>query len=312
MNEQKDIVKELVSIANKLDGMELYALADKADLILKQAMPPEEVSKVEREQFGKPHPTRSHPYISETDMDDLVETHISKLKKNKNYKMELDPDLVALTPGMMLAVINGPKVQEWFEFISNYDIPDRYKYIILVPCAASKPWGKDSCSGHYYPAYNNIKEEYRDEAFWITISEPLGIVPETHWDNFPAYDAPGIFRDPTMQVGGMHKKEWVKRYGDRFNPPWDEKAREKVMSILGGVIAEFVSRNQKDGRKWISFIDQHNTKGKLTTHREMVDIAKNQLEDWLETNYTKTKPDTRPHKDIAESFLSEKLKQEIP
>jgi hypothetical protein len=221
----------------------------------------------------------------------------------------VDTDLIALTPGQMLAMIKGPKVQAWFDLILSYDIPEQYKYIIMVPCAASKPWDEKNCAGHYYPAYNKIKKKYKDEAFWITITEPLGIVPETHWGSFPAYDAPGVFKNKMQQAGGVMHKDWLDMFGEEYELPFDWKAREEVMNLLGEVIAKFINRNQKEGRRWISFID--GTGAKLTTHREMVDIAKTHLKNWLETNYEKTMPGhLSRHK--TESLLSEKLKEEIP
>tara|TARA_B100000131_G_scaffold322521_1_gene376741 strand:- start:7355 stop:8293 length:939 start_codon:yes stop_codon:yes gene_type:complete len=308
------MLKDLVKIANELDNRRLFKESDFIDSLIKISI---KLSDDELDQLGTPHPTRTYDYIPEDKWEELRESFVDKKRNTKSYKTTdtfgpIDPELTAYTPGETLNLLNSPKVKAWFDLISNYDIPEEYDHIIMVPCAASKPWGAGTCSGHYYPAYHKIKSDLNElgkKDFWVTISEPLGIVPETHWDSFPAYDNPGLFKDPSQQMGGMTKKHWVDRFGERFNPPFDNKAREESMNILGEVISRFIGRNQKEGRRWISFID--GTKGKLSTHREMVDIAKNHLEEWHESSYPKTMPDKRPHKDDAYAFISEKLKEEM-
>jgi predicted RNA-binding protein len=308
------MLKEIIKIANELDNRGLVKEADYLDKI---AIP---LSEIERDQLGTSKPGSKYDYISSEDYDTLRESFVEKKKDTRSYKTTdefgpIDPELTAYTPGETLDLLKHPKVVEWFDMISNYDIPEEYEHIIMVPCSASKPWGKTSCpsSAKYYKAYHRIKDRLNEQdkkAFWVTISEPLGIVPETHWDSFPAYDNPGLFKDVSQQMSGMTRKDWDDRFGERYNPPFDEKAREESMDILGDVISKFIGRNQRDGRKWISFIDA--TKGKLATHREMVDVAKSYLEGWEEISYPKTDPEAaRPTESTTYDYMSEKLNREL-
>lgn len=307
------MLKEIIKIANELDKR---GLVREADFLDKVALP---LSELEREQLGTPKPGSKYDYISQENYDTLRESFINKKQNTTSYKTTdefgpLDPELTAYTPGETLDLLKHPKVVEWFDMISSYDIPEEYEHIIMVPCSASKPWGKANCPGSakYYKAYHRIKEQLNEQgkkAFWVTISEPLGIVPETHWDSFPAYDNPGLFKDVSQQMNGMARQDYIDRGWPVSNPPSDKGARSESIDILGGVISKFIGRNRRGGRRWISFID--GTKGKLTTHREMVDVAKGYLEGWEETRFKKTYPIGRPSQDGTYNHISEKLKNEI-
>jgi len=205
------------------------------------------------------------------------------LERRRNMLPELEPGEVLITPGETLdALKNNPKILEWFEYIRGFVIPENYKYVVMVPCSASKPWGELSSPGSakYYKSYwdviKNLREDEKDNlVYWVTVSEPLGIVPQDDWDNFPAYDNPGLFRDPA-QRSGLFTRDWKELYGEKYILPFDEKAREEAIQILGDVIGDFFQRNNIPGRKWISLVG--GTKGKVSTHTEMIDIALNFLE----------------------------------
>lgn len=289
------IVKELVFVSNRLDDRGLTALADRLDSIIKTAIP---LSDIELEQLGEKHPTSSFDYINKDNWDKLRQSLVSK-KPSRSYvetdDFKYDPELTAYTPGEALALLDHPKIQDWFKRIEEFIIPEEYKHIILVPCAASKPWGK-ACpsSGKYYKAYHDIKshlKEHNKLAYWVTISEPLGIVPQDMWDSFPGYDVPGLFKDPSSRMSGMTTKDWNNTFGEKFSPPFDEEAYGKAVKRLGEVISKFIKNNNSPERRWISFIK--GTKGKVTTHTDMISEANEFLEAegiiWDHKEYTKDK-----------------------
>jgi len=313
-----DAIRKITLMANRLDSQGLYALADQADLILKLAAP---LSETEREQLGTPNPSSQFDYIGQKDWEDLREKLVEK-KPSRSYvetdDFKYDPELTAYTPGEALELLDNPKIQSWFSEIENFIIPEEYKHIILVPCAASKPWGI-SCpgSGKYYKAYHDIKAKLNEEgtlAYWVTISEPLGIVPEDMWDSFPGYDVPGLFKDPSSRMSGMTTKQWKDMFGEKFSPPFDKQAYDKAIKRLGKVIYKFIINNNEPGRKWISFVK--GTKGKVTTHTEMINEAKEFLASdgiqWEHTEHTKEKDESgRPTKDRIYEHLSSVLEEEI-
>ena len=319
-------IKELISISNALDERGLPLVADRIDFIVKKSMP---LSPKEVEQLGQAHPTSQFDYIDKDNWEKLRSKLVSK-KPSRSYietdDFKYDPDLTAYTPGEALALLDNPKVQEWFGKIEDFIIPEEYQHIILVPCAASKPWGI-SCpsTGKYYKAYHDIKNKLKEEdklAYWVTISEPLGIVPEDMWDSFPGYDVPGLFKDPSSRMSGMTTKNWHDTFGEKFSPPFDAEAYTEAIRRLGKVISNFIRNNASPNRRWISFVK--GTKGKVTTHTEMINEAVSFLEEqgieWKHTEYTKEKDEsghptrTRIYEhisDILSGELAEKQEEEF-
>jgi hypothetical protein len=204
-------------------------------------------------------------------------------EKRRKKNPGLKKSLTLITPGQTLCALEkNPEIKKWFEYVRSFKIPDSYKYIVVVPCSASKPWGEQTSPGSakYYKAYWDVIKTLReqgkdDQVYWLTISEPLGIIPQDNWDNFPAYDNPGLFRDPA-QRSGLFTRDWIREYGEKYILPFDEEARSACIDILGKVIADFFINNNKTDRVWLSLVA--GTKGKVTNHTEMLDIAKQVLE----------------------------------
>ena len=121
------IVKKLILIANKLDSDGLHSLADQADSILKQAMP---LSETELDQLGTPNPSSQFDYIDKDNWEKLRGKLVSK-KPSRSYletdEFKYDPELTAYTPGEALALLENPKIQEWFDKIEDFVIPEKYK-----------------------------------------------------------------------------------------------------------------------------------------------------------------------------------------
>ena len=200
--------------------------------------------------------------------------------KSNQRNPNLNPELTAYTPGETIKIMEHPIIQSWHESMKNYKIPENYDNVIFVSCAASKPWG-ESCASSFYQAYNQLKKEYPN-SYFVTISEPLGIVPSDNWDDFPQYDNPGLFKDTALQ-SGLHTKHWKEKLDiDKKIMPFDTQAYDKAIDKLSDVIAEFMRKN-KD-KNFISFVDDPEAthkknlgkkSSKKTTHGDMLDQASN-------------------------------------
>ena len=318
MSKYNYIFKDLVSIANALDSKGLFSMADELDFILKCAMP---LSEKEVDQLGTAHPSSQFDFIDKDRWEQLRDKLVSK-KPSRSYietdTFKYDPELTAYTPGEALALLENPKIKKWFEKIESFKIPEEYKHIILVPCAASKPWGV-SCpsTGKYYKAYHDIKAKLLEDnvkAYWVTISEPLGIVPEDMWDSFPGYDVPGLFKDPSSRMSGMTTKQWNDMFGEKFSPPFDQDAYDGAIKRLGEVISNFIANNTSPDRRWISFVK--GTKGKVTTHTDMIQEAKGFLDslglEWDHTEYTKDRDEKgHPTRSRIYEHMSDILTNEL-
>jgi hypothetical protein len=179
-----------------------------------------------------------------------------------------DPELTAYTPGETLNLLRNPIIKEYHSKVMNYKVPESYDTIIFVPCAKTKPW-EGACKG-IYKSYNKIKKE-KGNVYFVTISEPLGIVPQDLWSSFPQYDNPGLFKDP-VQRSGLMTKDWKRLFGtsSRLQTPFDESAYKECIKILGNVIKTFIFNNPDF--KYLSFVEDFKGRAK-GTHSEMLDAA---------------------------------------
>lgn len=190
--------------------------------------------------------------------------------RSKAANPNLDGALTAYTPGETLDLLDDPAIQQWHQQHATTKVnAPKDATIVLVPCAKTKPWtGSAVKRSKLYSAYNQIIAE-RDDVFFATISEPLGIVPQDRWGNFLQYDNPGLFHDDA-QRSGMTVKQWQQtEFGRPLAVPFDPKAWQECINQLGVVIAEFLQVNQD--RRFISFVDER--VGRQSTHGAMLDIA---------------------------------------
>jgi predicted RNA-binding protein len=186
---------------------------------------------------------------------------------------KLSPDMTAYTPSETLELMDKKPIKEWLDNIENLKIPDSAKIVMFVPCAKTKPW-KDAPRG-IYKSYNKIIKENKDDIYFVTISEPLGVVPQENWENFPQYDNPGLFKDVVQRSGGLFTKDWKENFGVRYKMPWSQNDYDKVIDILADKISIFINNNEKIGREFISFVGDNKTIG---THQDMVNRSKKILE----------------------------------
>lgn len=222
------------------------------------------LSDVERSQLGIAKGGKSAKnYMS---ADDWIVIRDYHLRSRLNTNPETDPNLCAYTPGETLDLLNHPIIKNWFSMVEKFKIPDGKEKVIFVSCAASKRWGENTKSPDYQ-CYNILRKE-NSKIYWVTISEPLGIVPEDHWDDFPFYDNPGLF----TSMGQVPNKFWLNKMGKQtsFAYPFDQNAFNECIKILGNVIKKFYDFNKQINPN-LKFISAVETPSEKSTHSRMLD-----------------------------------------
>lgn len=226
------------------------------------------LSDFERAQLGTPRGgTSARTYMSEDDWVVLRDYHLRDILKTNPGT---NPELCAYTPGETLTLLSNPIVRNWFKTVETFVIPPDKEKVVFVSCAKSKRWGKTTASSDY-KCYNMIRGE-NSKIYWVTISEPLGIIPEDYWDTFPLYDNPGLFED--LGKAGLQTRHWKSKMGrdSSFYYPFDKGAKKECINILGNVIKKFYDFNKKinPNLEFISAVETHSEK---STHSAMLDVA---------------------------------------
>lgn len=190
------------------------------------------------------------------------------VKRSQVSNPALDERLTAYTPGETLALLRHPLVAAWHQ-VALTQLEHRPAHIVLVGCAKTKPWtGPAARKSKLYSAYNRLRSELPDVHF-VTISEPLGVVPQEHWGDFPQYDNPGLFVDDA-QRSGMTTAQWLASpFGRPYGLPFDQEARSACLKELGSLIGQFLQANSY--AKFTAFVDALD--GQETTHAVMLDIG---------------------------------------
>jgi hypothetical protein len=182
----------------------------------------------------------------------------------------LDPKYTAYTPGETLHLLNDPVISAWHREIISYVVPTRYSMVAFVPCAKTKPWA--GASKGLYKSYNKLINDNRYPVYFVTVSEPLGIVPQSLWSDFPQYDNPGLFKDNVQRTGGMFTSDWARLFGTgQQKIPFDGEAYIKCVTALSSVIKQFIQHNSS--KKFLSFVEdkKFNPKTKnVGTHSDML------------------------------------------
>lgn len=224
------------------------------------------LSDIERSQLGNPRGGKSAKnYMS---VDDWVVIRDYHVRKRISINPETDPNLCAYTPGETLKLLHHPIIKKWFSMVEQFKIPEGKEKAIFVSCAASKRWGENTKSQDY-KCYNILRKD-NNKIYWVTISEPLGIVPEDYWDNFPFYDNPGLF---TSQ-GQVPTKFWLNEMGKAasLSYPFDQNAFNGCIKILGDVIKKFYEFNKQINPN-LEFISAVETPSEKSTHSAMLDYS---------------------------------------
>lgn len=144
-------------------------------------------------------------------------------------------------------------------------MPSEAKVVVFVPCAKTKPW--DGAGRGIYKSYNRLIKEFGEEVYFVTISEPLGVVPQSHWGDFPQYDNSGLFRDVVQRSGDLFTRDWNEMFGKKYQLPWDENAYEEAILKLASAIKLFFEKNKRRNLQFVSFV---NDAGGVGTHEDML------------------------------------------
>ncbi len=257
------------------------------------------ICETEFEQLGTLH-KNGYPYIK--NIDDWL--HLRKILLDKSAKRNpdhFDESLAAYTPGETLCLLQNPVIQDWFKKIENFQIPQDIEAVILVPCAASKPWihHKNVQKSLLYKAYNKIIDDVSKKnmpnVYFLTISEPLGIVPQDHWHDFPKYDNPGLFQDDFLRTGFV-KTDWLKTpFQTKHMLPFDTFSYQACIEQLSTVIAKVLLPIDKP---IISFVDAH----EHTTHGHMLNMVQDKNNIMIERHFKKGQARTSPYDFIKETI----------
>ncbi len=229
------------------------------------------LSITEQRQLGTNKPGSSIQYINHREWDILRPVLVEKSIRSNPFP--LDPDMIAYTPGETNTLLQRPEILSWHNGVERTNIPDIYQTIIFVPCAKTKPWDQvHSRHSQLYFSYHQVIQASEtgliEPVFFVTISEPLGIVPQNRWGDFPQYDNPGLFESNFLRTG-MVTKDWVQIIGAQRHLPFDHELYRSAINNLGNIIATFLEKNRN--RIILSFVE--NTDKTLSTHGDMLNTA---------------------------------------
>ena len=259
------------------------------------------LSQVEIDQLGQPR------YISKEMWPQFRKWLVQRsLASNP----QLDSNLTAYTPGETLALFKHPEIAKWHQEIVHHKVPPEYKMVAFVPCGKTKPWA--SAARGIYKSYNQIIKDKRYPVYFVTVSEPLGIVPSSLWSDFPQYDNPGLFKDDTQQSGGLFTADWKQYYGTgKQKMPFDPAAYSQCIQFLGNIINQFIENNPQV--QYVSFVEDKmfkassnsvGTHSAMLSHTDKIDPAHrylkraapreepyNYVDQSLSTHFSKPEPD---------------------
>ncbi len=226
------------------------------------------LSSFERAQLGKRKSDKSQfRYTSDREWIRLRKILVERSTRSNPL---LDPTFTAYTPGETLQLMKKKKIHEWHEKIASWKVPPDVEWIVFVPCAKTKPW--DAATIGLYGKYNQIRA-LRDQGkigkiYFVTISEPLGVVPEAFWRTFQQYDNPGLFSEDVMRSGLM-TADWPSiGFPEKRIVPFDPHAYDQAIQKLASIIARFIQANSS--KKFISFVEDF---AGVSTHSDMLTVV---------------------------------------
>jgi hypothetical protein len=264
------------------------------------------LSSIERTQLGtskilKNGERSEFKYPSHREWVRLRKILVARSKKSNPL---LDPEFTAYTPGETLKLMKKTKIREWHKKMANWKVPADAEWIVFVPCAKTKPW--DDATIGLYGNYNQIRAMRDDgkigKVYFVTISEPLGVVPEDFWGTFPHYDNPGLFSEEAMRSGLM-TADWPSiGFPNKRIVPFDAVAYKHAIQKLGEVIAKFLRANSN--KKFVSFVEDFDG---VSTHSDMLNTAGNMIGASIDLSRRFTKrpaPRQQPKEHILRVFKS--------
>lgn len=217
-------------------------------------------------------------------LDDWFVLRYIMWKRSSENIQGLKETMTAYTPSETVHLIKSAPVQNWFKKMRDFKLPENVEKIVFVPCAKGKRWDKQSIkrfSSSTYRLYHELIEQY-PEIYFITISEPLSVVPQDHWMDFPLYDNPGLFEKDIPLQTDLWTKDWktlevdFKRNGKRF-VPFGKKSKDIAIKMLADQMVAVMKNIMQDREfEFISMVCDVNPK-KKTTHSLILDQVVDKL-----------------------------------
>ena len=150
---------------------------------------------------------------------------------------DLDPALFLPSSADVLNAIEKGLVKEWLEFIADEHVAPKKRLLLLVPCAAKKPY--EPPRNELYKRLLELETRFKD-LYLCAISEPLALEPREYW-NFKwkgrnlIYDAPFF--------------SWIVSYGYK----WDIEVAKEVWNKLAEVVMKWFNRNENKFEAVVAF-----------------------------------------------------------
>jgi predicted RNA-binding protein len=160
------------------------------------------------------------------------------IELSKKNVPKLDPRLTAYTPEEAFKLLHNQTIIKWHNFILNKYEPNGKKFLLFLPCAATKPY--DTSELYQITLSNLSKINILKKLHIIAISEPMAIVPEEYWKKYPVhnYDCPGLFLGFVKDRG----LEWSSEYF------------EKTIFHLSKIVREFLEKHENHYKKILAFV----------------------------------------------------------
>jgi len=159
------------------------------------------------------------------------------IEEAKILNPDLAPALFLPSPADVLDAIEKGLVKEWLGFIADEHVAQKKKLLLLVPCAAKKPY--EPPRNELYKRLLELETRFKD-LYLCAVSEPLALEPREYW-NFKwkgmnlIYDAPFF--------------PWIARYGYK----WDIEVAKEVWNKLAEVASKWFDRNKYRFEKVVAF-----------------------------------------------------------
>ena len=166
----------------------------------------------------------------------------------RNSKTEID--LCLYTPSQTLLALKGnEKVKKWHKYILNTYKPKQCNVLLLISCAARKPWIEGiTKSKNYQVLYELLRAlKIRNEISLHTISEPLAIIGEEDYEKMPIYDNPGLFR-------------WFVR---KNGLSWNQNAYDECINLLGLILGKFIEKFNSKFKSILGFVKPNSNHYKM-------------------------------------------------
>ena len=159
------------------------------------------------------------------------------IEEAKILNSDLDPALFLPSPADVLNAIEKGLVKEWLKFIADEHVAQKKKLLLLVQCAAKKPY--EPPRNELYKRLLELETRFKD-LYLCAVSEPLALEPREYW-NFKWKGTNLIYDAPFFP--------WIEKYGYK----WDEEVAREVWEKLAEVARKWFDRNENKFEDVVAF-----------------------------------------------------------